>query len=190
MIITISRQYGSAGQEIGQKVAEKLGIAFYDKNLIEKAAEKTGIPTEILSQGDEKAPNPFLAGYLSSPENQAFFSQSDVLRSLAEKESFVVIGRCANYALKGKADTLDLFIYAPKKIRNMRVETYLGTDDEWTVNRAIDHVDATRKNYYNHYTGAHWGRPESYNLMLDSSILGIDGTVELIVEVAKAYFNA
>lgn len=190
IIITIGRQYGSGGQEIGEKVARKLGIGFYDKNLIGEAARKTGISAEILARGDERTPNTLLAGYITTEEDQVFAAQSDVLRSKADSESFVAVGRCADYVLKGIADTLNVFVYAPKRERMKRVKEYLSSNDEWTVRRAIDQVDAKRKNYYNYFSGEHWGNLDSYHLMIDSSMLGIDGTVDLIVNAAREYFRA
>ncbi|MBR3188160.1 MAG: cytidylate kinase-like family protein [Lachnospiraceae bacterium] len=189
IIITIGRQYGSGGQEIGEKVAKRLGIGFYDKNLIGEAARKSGLPAEILDRSDERTPNTFLAGYITTEEDQVFSAQSDVLRSKADSESFVVVGRCADYILKGLTDTLNVFIYAPKRERMKRVKDYLRTNDEWTVRRAIDQTDGKRKNYYNYFSGEQWGSPESYHLMIDSSLLGIDGTVDLIVDAAKTYFK-
>jgi cytidylate kinase len=196
-IYTIGREYGSGGREVGEKLAERLGIKCYDKELLQRAAKESGFCEEIFENHDEKPTNSFLyslvmdtysvSGYTSTPfldmplNHKVFLAQFDAIKKLAEAESCVIVGRCADYALADNPDCLNVFIHAP--IEN-RIRT-VSKRNNLTENKAKDTIqkqDKQRASYYNYYTSKKWGDSSSYNLSLDSSKLGIDGCVEMILK--------
>lgn len=183
-IITIGREYGSGGFEIGKKLAESLGIAFYDKNLIDEVAKKSGIQLATLHKGDEKAAsiwfNPvFKNGTLN---DRIFWAQSDVILDIAEKESCVIIGRCADYILRDKENVIKVFIQAPFEDRVDRVANKYLIEIPEEAKKEILKTDKQRRSYYEFYTDNTWGGRKHTDLIVNSSVLGIDGTVELIRE--------
>ena len=199
LMITIGRQTGSGGREIGEKVAGLLEIAYYDRELITLASKKSGISQEILSNVDEKATNSLLyslalgtsvsgwhnSSYMDIPlSDKLFMVQSDVIKSIAAEHSAVIVGRCADYVLENEAPLVRLFIYAPLKYRAERT----AKKNELTFEKAEDllvKTDKRRSNYYSYYTNRKWGNPSSYDLMIDSSKLGPDETAAFIAE----YYN-
>ena len=197
MIITIGREYGSGGHEIGEKLAKELGINFYDNKLVELASARSGLDANAVAHTDEKAPGLFVSGYTPTLSDQLFYAQSDFIRSrVANKESFVIVGRCSNSVLYGYADSLDVFIYAPLNKRIQRVidfpeyHTNLA-GKEMTAEMArkeIKRCDKARLTYYQYYSEFRWGRKEGYDLLIDSSLLGIDGTVEILAQIARKQF--
>lgn len=198
IIINIGRQYGSGGRLIGEKLAKNLNIAFYDKELINLASKESGLGKEFFEQADEKKSyssfrgflglrsntigDAFLNNYLS---NEALFKiQSDIIRELAEKQSCVFVGRCADYILRKNSSCLNIFITADTEDRIKRVKE--RKNSEFSEEKLIDLLEKTDKNrasYYNYYTNKEWGVASSYHLCLNSSVLGIDPTVELIQEL-------
>ena len=196
-IITIARQYGSGGREIGEKVAELLGIKTYDKELIRMASADTDIHEKALEKADEKAANSLLytlamgsnifgANHLGSynlPINdKLFILQSDVIREIAEKESAVIIGRCADYVLRKHEARLSVFVYADIEKRKERV---LSRHPELKPSEVIDVINKTdkrRSSYYNFYTGSKWGKYDNYHLALDSGKLGVQACAEIIAD--------
>ena len=191
-VITIGRAYGSGGHEIGARVAAKLGIAFYDKKLLELAAEKTGYCEEFIKNNDEKTPGVFArsvnfsrgAGYTHpTSEDTVFVHQSQIIKELAEKESCVIVGRCADFILRERSDTVNLFIYASLEDR---IQRKMALSDEKKsaaqIKKELLAADRKREKYYNFYTGARWGNSRNYHLCIDTSRLGVDGAVDLIVE--------
>lgn len=198
IIITIGREYGSGGHEIGEKLAEKLGINFYDNKLVELAAARSGLDVNTIAHTDEKAPGLFVSGYTPTLSDQLFYAQSDFIRSrVNNNESFVIVGRCSNSVLYGYADSLDVFIYAPLQKRIQRVvdsaEYHVGLGNkEMTLDMARKEIkkhDKDRLTYYQYYSEFRWGRKEGYDLLIDSSLLGIDGTVDIIAEIARKQFS-
>lgn len=185
MIITIGREFGSGGHEIGEKVARLLNIRFYDKNLIELAADRNGLDAESVAPSDERAPGLFASGYAPTLSDQLFYAQSDLIRSLAETESFVIVGRCANSVLYGVADTLNVFIYAPLHDRIERVMNRYLIENEERARKEISRVDKIRRNYYQYYTEYRWGSQNGHDILINSSMLGIDETAQLIAMLAK-----
>jgi cytidylate kinase len=200
-VITIGRQYGSGGHEIGERLAKQLGLAFYDKELIYLAAKKSGLKEEIFSKADEKKHFSLLGGWsgLRSTAVDDFYStaflsdetlfqiQSDVIRELAEQPSCLFVGRCADYVLKEHPRCLNVFISADLHDRLQR----LAARQNLAQNKAqdlIDTVDKQRAAYYHYFTSKVWGAVESYHLCLNSSFLGIDETVRLIRQVAERKF--
>ncbi len=201
LIITIGRQYGSGGREIGEKLAAKLGIAFYNNELITMAANKSGMAHHVVGEADEKATNSLLytlamgssffngnAGIaFDMPINDKLFvTQSDIIKGLAEENSAVFIGRCADYVLRECPNLLRLFIYAPLDFRAKHV----SERHDVTVDKAKDIIvktDKRRSNYYNYYTGQKWGKLENFDVSVNSERLGIDGTVELLAQYVLDY---
>lgn len=195
IIITIARQYGSGGREIGERVAELLGIPLYDKQLITDAAAKGSLNEEVIRSADESAANSLLYtlamgsnhygaamhfGYKMPLNDKLFILQSEVIKEYAEKGSCVIIGRCADYVLRDDHDVFRLFIYGDLEHRKERVRE---RHPEIKPNQVIDVINKTdkrRASYYNFYTGSKWGRYDNYDMAVNSSTLGIEGTAQLI----------
>lgn len=193
-IVTIGRQYGSAGHEIGRKLAKDLNIPFYDKELLERAAKESGLCREIFENHDEKHTNSFLFslvmdtysyGYPSGtmaemPLNQrVFLAQFDAIRQIAKEGPCVIIGRCADYALENMSNCLSVFIRADLQLRIRRIARLYDLTDA-KAKEQIQKTDKSRSSYYNYYTSKKWGDLNSYHLSVDSGVLGIDGTVDLL----------
>lgn len=200
IIITIARQYGSGGREIGERVAAALNIPLYDKLLITEVASKGNLNEEVIKKADESAANSLLYtlamgsntlgaamhfGYKMPLSDKLFILQSDVIREYAKSGSGVYIGRCADYVLRDEPNVLRLFIYADLDHRQARI---LKRHPELKSSQAIDEINKTdkrRSTYYNFYTGNKWGKYDNYDMAINSSTLGIEGTAELICEFAK-----
>ena len=201
LIITIGRQYGSGGNEIGRKLAGELGIDFYDKNILRMNSDESGIKESYFHLADEKAGNRLLYRIVSgmTPEmrepsfgsdlisaDNLFRFQSEVIRKLAEEQSCVIVGRCADYVLED-ADDIELvrvFIYADMDARIRRVrEKELYTPED--VRKNVKRIDKERRNYYRYYTGRGWADPENYDLLINTSTTGIKGSVRMIEEYIK-----
>ena len=191
-IITISREFGSGGRTIGRNVAEKLGIPCYDYELIEKAAEKSGFAKEYIEEvGEHVAKGGWLANAFSaergiygnlSNRDYVWVVQRKIIKEIAEEGSCVIIGRCADYILKDKADCLKVFIYSDMEKRADRIVKLYGERDESPEKRLKD-KDKRRKEYYNFYTDMEWGNVHQYNIALDSGTLGIEKCVEIIADL-------
>ncbi|MBQ8306171.1 MAG: cytidylate kinase-like family protein [Blautia sp.] len=200
-IITIGREYGSGGREIGQKVAEELGIRFFDKELLEHAANDSGICKELFENQDEKPTNSFLyslvmdtysfgyssAAYSEMPLNhKVFLAQFDAVKKLASEGPCVMVGRCADYALADNKDLFSVFVHGSMDARIARIsEKYIKTPKE--SRDIINKTDKSRASYYNYYTNKKWGAAQSYHLCVDSSRLGIDGAVRTIIEAVSIF---
>ena len=188
-IITIGRQFGSGGHEAGEKIAQKLGYAFYDKNLITLAAEKGGMNHAVLSEADEKAANPWLYASMGQtgfnvnvPANDTLFTlQSQIIRDIAKTENAVIVGRCSDYVLKDEeVDLLNVFIYAPTEARIKRVLERENVTTEQQALQMMKRHDKQRKLYYDFYTDRKWAAHENYHLTLNSDKFGIEGTAAII----------
>ena len=196
-IITISREFGSGGREVGEKLAAKLGIKLYDKELLQQAAKDSGFCEEIFENHDEKPTNSFLyslvmdtysvSGYSAAPfldmplNHKVFLAQFETIKKIAEKESCVIVGRCADYALSDNPNCINVFIHADLDVRIKNVSRNLNI----TENKARDIINKTdkqRASYYNYYTSKKWGDSKSYNLSLDAGKLGTDNCVEMILK--------
>ena len=196
LVITIGRECGSGGRAIGMKLAEKLGIKAYDKELLLLAAQESGLSKEILEHHDEKPTNSFLyslvtdnfssgyaaAGYFDMPLNQkAFLAQFDTIKKLADQESCVMIGRCADYALADYPNVVRVFIcgdYEDKK--KLTMEHFDIPENK--VKEYMNKTDKKRASYYNYYTNQKWGSAAIYDLCINSSTVGYDGAVDLILD--------
>ena len=193
IIINIGRQFGSGGKEVAEKIGSSLGIRVYDNELISKAAEESGFSRELLERSDEKRSVFSLFSFFGADrfgstrnymgDNELFKIQSDVIRGIAEKGPAVFVGRCSNYILRDKA-CLDAFVSAPLEARVKRVMERLDVDEDEAKTR-IERQDRTRQTYYNFFTFGNWGAASDYDLCVDSSILGIEGTAELIIAFGR-----
>lgn len=191
-IITIGRQYGSGGKEIGKKVADSLGIAFYDKELLSIAAKESGICQELFENNDEKPTSSFLYslvmgnyGGTDLPLNhKLFLAQFDAIKSIAKKNSCVIVGRCADYALEDFPNCTNIFIHASMKNKVERVTKLYNLSPEKAEDTIIK-TDKKRAKYYNFYSSKNWGDADNYHLTLDSGAIGVDNTVDLIKEFVR-----
>lgn len=200
-VITIGRQFGSAGREIGEKVAAYFGIKCYDKELLTRAAKESGFCEEMIQNHDERPTNSFLYnlvmdtysfGYNASSfvdmpiSHKVFLAQFDTIKKIANEESCVIVGRCADYALEGYENCIHLFIYGDEKTKVKRImEKY-----DLSEAKALDMIvkkDKQRQSYYNYYSSKKWGRADSYDLCINSSVLGVDGTVKLIIQYIEDF---
>lgn len=200
-IITIGRQFGSAGREIGEKVAAHYGIQCYDKELLSRAAKESGFCQEMIENHDERPTNSFLYnlvmdtysfGYNSSAfidmpiSHKVFLAQFDTIKKIADEGPCVIVGRCADYALSEYSNCLNLFIYGEEKTKVKRIMNKYQLSES----KALDMIlkkDKQRQSYYNYYTSKKWGRADSYDLCINSSKFGIDGTVDLIIQMVENF---
>ncbi len=195
-IITISRQFGSGGREIGAKLAKKLEIPFYDNELISRAAKESGFAEAAFENAEKKASNSLLyslamgmnaygnqdIGFTHlSLDDQLYLAQSNVIRKVAEEGPCVLVGRCADYVLRDFSDVVNIFIWADIEARKRRaIEQY-----HLKANKAEEEIlrtDRRRANYYNYHASEKWGRAENYHLSLRSDYIGIDSTVDCILQ--------
>jgi hypothetical protein len=199
-VINLGRQLGSGGREIGEKLAANLGISFYDKELINLASEESGLCKDFFEQADEKASQPLIGGLFGMRfpflndgmipssnclSNDALFKvQSDVIRKLATEHSCLFVGRCADYILRDHPRHVDVFISAALPDRIARVCSNKQITKE-EAEELINKTDKRRSEYYNYYSYKTWGAAATYHLCIDSSVLGIDDTVEFIQEFVK-----
>lgn len=191
MVITIGRNFGSNGRIIGEKLAQRLGVRFYDRNLIEIAAKESGLDWKVVGNADEKLLGHFLKfnlglDIIQENENDKIYrAQEEVIRSIAKsEESCVIVGRGADYVLRNHPEVLKVFIYAPYNIRISTVmERYNFSREE--AEKVVRHMDKTRRNYYEYFTDRNWDQKEGKDLLIDSSEFGIDGTVSLIKAAAE-----
>lgn len=192
-IITIGRQYGSGGKEIGLKVAEKMGIQCYDSRLIQMAAEEANMDAEKLAHVDEKRANPFLfsvtyenlasgSGYMLPMNDTLFNIQSDIIRKLANQESCIFIGRCADTILKNIPHVYSVFIRAEWEARIARISKLLTVGEKEAAN-VCKKMDKQRALYYNYFTDKKWSDANNYDIVLNSTALGIDKCVDAIVSL-------
>ncbi|NLA97442.1 MAG: cytidylate kinase-like family protein [Spirochaetales bacterium] len=201
VVFTIGRQFGSGGRQVGKTLAQKLGIPFYDKELIAISARDSGLSEALFSNADEKATSsifyslvmgnyPMASGALGVTEmplnDQLFLIQSKTIKRLASEGSCVIVGRCADYILRDMDNVVNVFIHADLKNRVERaIRVY-----EVPENKAEDvclKTDKQRANFYNYYSDRKWGMCRTYDLSLDSSMLGIEGCAEQIIMFEKLY---
>lgn len=201
IIITIARQYGSGGRDIGKRVAELLNIPFYNRELITMSAEQCNMHPKVAEDIDEKAANsllytlamgssmlgtPAAMGYNIPLNDKLFIVQSDIIRKLAAEGSCVIVGRCADYVLRDDPDRFSVFVYSDDASRRKRIAERRGVSES-EAKDLMAKTDRRRSNYYNFYTGKKWGKQENYHLMLDSAMLGIEGTAQVIASSVLAW---
>ncbi len=194
-IITISRQFGSAGRSIGKKVAQQLEVPYYDKELIKQVAEKTGFSPEYIENLGEYSPSKSIFSYAfslpgshnlmggMSASDFLWVMQCQVILDLVEKGPCVIVGRCADYILRERPDCLHVFIHADEAARAERIVRVYGESEKSPETRLRD-KDTRRSINYKHFTGREWGKCENYHLSLDSNIIGIQRCVDLICDLA------
>ena len=193
-IITISRTFGSGGRMIGTKLAEKLGYSCYDKNPLELLSEKTGISEQGLMSADEKLPQKILDHYVPSRVTDyntslyLFKMESQLIRELAEKECCVFIGRLADWILKDRKDVLNVFITAPDDDRVAHIMETEGVT-EAQAQKLMMQIDKMRNNYYSYFTDRKWQHTKDRDLIINSSLLGIDGTAGMLEYIIKSCQN-
>ena len=188
-IITISREFGSGGRFIGEEVAKKLGIAYYDKNIINDIAEKSGLSPEYVQKNAELSPEKGLFAYAfagrditgKSVEDMVYEAQRKVILELAEKEPCVIIGRNADYILKDRDDVLNVFIHGDTPEKIQRITRLYNVEEQKAVKMMVD-IDKRRMVNYNFYTNQKWGKADNYTLCLNSSQLGYDRCEKIIME--------
>ena len=191
-IITISREFGSGGRFIGEEVARKLGIAYYDKNIISQIAEKSGLSPEYIQENAELSPKKGLFAYAlagrditgKSVEDMVYEVQRKVILELAEKEACVIIGRNADFILKDRDDVLNVFIHGNMPEKMKRICQLYNVSEQDAVKMMTD-TDKRRMTNYNFYTDQRWGKASNYTLCLNSSQLGYDKCEEIIMECVK-----
>ena len=188
-IITISREFGSGGRFIGEEIAKKLGIAYYDKNIINDIAEKSGLSPEYIQEDAELSPKKGLFAYAfagrdvtgKSVEDLVYEAQRKVILELAEKEPCVIIGRNADYILKDRDDVLNVFIHGDTPEKIQRITRLYNVEEQKAVKMMVD-IDKRRMANYNFYTNQKWGKADNYTLCLNSSKLGYDRCEKIIME--------
>lgn len=200
-IITIGREFGSGGHEIGQKLADRLGIPLYDNRLVSMAAEELGVKTEDAERVDESSLNTFVTGYTVTPgmytefinaasylpsfDTEVYRKQAEIIKSLAEKGPCVIVGRCADYVLKDRDDCINVFICADKADRKKRIMELYGLNERKAADR-IRKTDKERRYYYEVHTGQDWGSIRSHQMLFNVSMLGIDRIVEILAMMYNA----
>ncbi len=196
LIITIGRQYGSGGREIGRKLALRLGIPFYDRELISRAAKKSGFSEDLFEQLDKRATNSLLYSLTMfgstglngmSLTDQLFLAQANIIREIADSGPAVLVGRCADHVLREYDNRFDFFITGSIDDRLQRIQTH----DDYELSgksprAALEKMDKQRSTYYNYYTGKVWGKSDHYDLCINAGRLGVENSIEVIL----AYVNA
>ena len=194
IIINIGRQFGGGGLGVASELGRKLGIPVYDRELIRKAAQDSGFSAELFEQSDEKrrifSLSSIFASLNSTPNDNymsdrgLFSIQCETIRRIAEQGPAVIVGRCSDYVLRENENTLNVFLTSPLEVRVDRICERHGIGRE-EAESLILQKDKAREEYYNYYTFSNWGVASTYDLCIDSSILGIEGTADLIIDIAK-----
>lgn len=200
VVITISREFGSGGRVIGAMVAERLGIPFYDRKLIEMSAEKAGLAVSFVEDTEQKIKSKFLhslafGGYhngadlgsmqLSLPD-KLFIATCDIIRTIADEGSCVIVGRCADYVLKERKNVIDIFIYADAEHKKERAIKEYGISPD-KADAEVKKTNKYRANHYEYYTEREWGEKSNYHLCLNSGFLGVQNTVDIIVDAVNEF---
>ncbi len=200
-IITIGRQFGSGGHEIGQKLSEKLGIPLYDNRLVSMAAQELGVRKEDAERVDESSLNTFVSNYTVTPgmymdfinatsyiqsfDEEVYRKQAEIIRKLAENGPCVIVGRCADYVLRDREDCINVFICADKEDRKKRIGKLYGLTDRKAAEK-IRRTDRERRYYYEMHTGKEWGEISSHQMLFNVSLLGTDCIVDILVMMYNA----
>lgn len=184
IIINIGRQFGSGGRSVADILGAKLGIPVYDKELLTKAAKDNGFSEIVFENSDEKKRNFFLSFNNGFGDDEVFKMQSHTIRDIASKGSAIIVGRCANYILRDLDCCLNVFLTSPMEVRAKRAMEREGIAED-KVRDYILKKEESRKDYYNYYTFGNWGVASTYDLCVDSSLLGIEKTADFIISFAK-----
>ena len=199
-VITISRQFGSGGRLIGRMLADKLGIPFYDKEIIDQAAKTSGFAKEFIEDNEQKmkslgtiamATPAWLGGVWTSLENfesRIYAAEAEAVEEFAKQGACVIVGRCADSILKGKCDCFNVFIHGHLEDRVQRVLKYYKLEnDEKRAAKLILSTDKQRARHYRYYTDAEWGDPDNYHICLDSASMGVEKSVDILATAYKLY---
>lgn len=192
MVITIARSYGSGGKEIGEKLARELNFSFYDKDLIRLAADKSGLNEELLESADEQILNRLIdpyaltGGMTDNTNDQLYRIESQIIRDLAEKGACVIVGRLADWVLRDRPDVLDIYITAPLQDRIRRIMETQNLNES-QAKKLVKRMDKTRRGYYSYFTEWEWNGTEGRDIIINSSLKGIDGTVALLKSIADSF---
>ena len=188
-VITISREYGSGGRAIGERLAKELGVPFYDKELIFMAAKESGLSEEYIKKTEQMKSTSFLYGlYMSAQQlpmnDQIFLVQSKIIRQVAQEGPCVIVGRCADYILRDRKDCLHVFICSDMASRARRIVERYGQTQKAPEKRLAE-KDQKRKVYYKNYTGRVWGQAQNYDICLNSGLAGVEGCLEAALTYIK-----
>lgn len=202
-VITIGRQFGSGGREIGEKLAKHFDIPYYDKELINRVAKDSGFCQEIIESNDERPTSSFLYnlvmdtysfGYNSSSfidmpiSHKIFLAQFETIKNIADEGPCVIVGRCADYALSERDNVLNFFICANEQCRINRIkERHPEITTDAKARDMMIKKDKQRQSYYNYYASGKWGHAANYDISINSSLLGIDGTVKILAQLVEGY---
>ena len=188
MVITISREYGSGGRYVGRLIADKLGIKLYDKDFIEKLAAETGLSEEYIESSEQKRNilEIFNSGYYAGLNNsdELFIKESELIKEVAEKETCVIIGRCADFILKDRNDVLKVFIYSNNEDKLKRVTEIYGMDKS-IAEKEIKRINKLRANHYKYYTGKEWNNNSNYDICINSDELGVEKSADLVCKMVE-----
>ncbi len=188
IIITIAREYGSGGRYIGRLIADKLGIKFYDKDFVEKLATETGFSEEYIENNEQKRNilDTFNSGYYAGLNNadELFIKESELIKQVADKESCVIIGRCADFILKDRKNVLKVFVYSNMENKMKRANEIYGLDKE-KAEKEIKRINKLRANHYKYYTEKEWDNHSNYDICINSDTLGVEKAADLICEMVK-----
>ena len=192
-VVTISRQFGSLGRTIAQKMAQEVGIDFYDRDIVEKTASRMGLPVSVISGKEEHSESIYfkrqypLGMGIASMKDEIFLTQKNIIRDLAQKESCIIVGRCADSILMDMENHLNVYIYAPAEARLRNCVDILKMDEK-TAKKMIREVDRSRELYHRRYCPEYVDVSTNKDIMLDSSRFGPDGTAKILVELVKELF--
>lgn len=193
-IITIVREFGSMGRPIARRLSELLGIEFYDRDIVEETARKMNLPVSVISINEENQGSAYsrmrfpLGKSSREKQDEIFRVQSEIIRSLAKRESCVIVGRCSDYILRDFENRLSICVYAPFEKRIENCVSPLGMDEETAMQMTVE-VDKARRKYHKRYANYSPEDIKNKNLLIDSSFFGIEGTARLIAEIAKSKFG-
>ena len=198
LIITISRQYGSGGRKIGQRLSEELGIPFYDSEIIDLAAKESGLAADFIRGQEQQLTQSLLFSLVTnftsnagafnpnmlSLSDQVYLAQAKAIRALADKGPCVIVGRNADYILKDREDALHVYVFADTPYRAERIVRLYG-DSEKSPEQRLAEKDKRRRVNYQHYTGRTWGQAQNYDICLDTGVLGIEQCKNIVVDIIK-----
>ena len=184
LIITIARQNGSGGREVGKILADLLGIRCYDQEILAEAANESGISLQEIERKEERTSRTNMFFYGIPAPNPVFVAQSKAIETLAAKGSCVFVGRCADYVLRDRSDVINVFVKAPMEVRVARSSKRNNISEKEAFARVKD-KDSERALYYQRYTGIVWGTVENYDLTIDTSVIGVENAAKLIIEYAR-----
>lgn len=193
-VVTIARQFGSLGRPIARNISEELGIEYYDREIVDIAAKKLNMPVSEVSDNEEVAKSAFFN--MSYPlgigttgiQDSIFQTQKKIIQDLVEKQSCIIVGRCADYILKDQKNIMNIFIYAPYEARFQNCVQRLNMQPD-EAKRMIASVDKARESYHKHYCGYSMSDKDYKHIMLDSSMFGVDGTTQVLVDMIKKRFE-